>query len=160
MKLLFWILIFLGTFSIMEFMAWFTHKYVMHGFLWVLHKDHHVPHKGWFEKNDAFFLIFAVPSLILMLTGSMNSFDFKFYIGLGILIYGWAYFLVHDVFIHQRFSWLKHTGNIYFRAIRKAHKVHHKYLTKEDGECFGMLIVPRKYFVEALKAERQKKKQA
>ena len=25
----------------MEFMAWFTHKYIMHGFLWVLHKDHH-----------------------------------------------------------------------------------------------------------------------
>ena len=27
----------------MEFMAWFTHKYVMHGFLWNLHFDHHKP---------------------------------------------------------------------------------------------------------------------
>lgn len=150
----------IATFFFMEFMAWFTHKYVMHGFLWVLHKDHHVPHSGWFEKNDAFFLIFALPSILLMLAGSLNAFDFKFFIGLGILIYGWAYFLVHDVFIHRRFNWLKKTDNIYFRAIRKAHKVHHKYLTKEDGECFGMLIVPRKYFIEALAAERNAKKAA
>ena len=30
------------TAAFMEFVAWFTHKYVMHGFLWFLHKDHHV----------------------------------------------------------------------------------------------------------------------
>jgi beta-carotene 3-hydroxylase len=34
-------------------------------------------------------------------------------------------------------------------AIRRAHKVHHKHLTKEDGECFGMLFVPRRYLREA-----------
>ena len=26
-------------------MAWFSHKYIMHGFLWNLHKDHHVKNK-------------------------------------------------------------------------------------------------------------------
>ena len=36
-----YILVFILTFSMMEFMAWFTHKYVMHGFLWKLHADHH-----------------------------------------------------------------------------------------------------------------------
>ncbi|HBT09596.1 MAG TPA: beta-carotene hydroxylase, partial [Leeuwenhoekiella sp.] len=41
MQTLLWIVVFLLTFTIMEFMAWFTHKYVMHGFLWVLHRDHH-----------------------------------------------------------------------------------------------------------------------
>ena len=34
-------------------------------------------------------------------------------------------------------------------ANRRAHKEHHKHLTKEDGECFGMLFVPRKYLREA-----------
>ena len=48
----------LGTFLLMECITWCTHKYVMHGFLWYLHKDHHQPHDGFFEKNDAFFLIF------------------------------------------------------------------------------------------------------
>ncbi len=41
MHLLYWILCFVATFCIMEFMAWFSHKYIMHGFLWHLHEDHH-----------------------------------------------------------------------------------------------------------------------
>ncbi len=41
MEIFLWILSLLGAFSIMEFMAWFTHKYIMHGFLWYLHEDHH-----------------------------------------------------------------------------------------------------------------------
>jgi beta-carotene 3-hydroxylase len=41
-------------------------------------------------------------------------------------------------------------------AIRKAHKVHHKHLGKEDGECFGMLIVPLKYYQEARKSYAMK----
>jgi beta-carotene 3-hydroxylase len=41
---------------------------------------------------------------------------------------------------------------VYFRAIRRAHKIHHKRLTKEDGECFGMLWVPIKYFREAARS--------
>jgi beta-carotene 3-hydroxylase len=28
--------------------AWFTHKFVMHGFLWNLHLDHHVPNRDTF----------------------------------------------------------------------------------------------------------------
>lgn len=144
--------IILATFIFMEGVAWFTHKYVMHGFLWTLHRDHHQPEKRWFERNDTFFLIFAIPSSILMFFGAKNGIDFRFFIGTGIAVYGMAYFLVHDIFIHQRFKWLRRTDNAYFRAIRKAHKVHHKHLDRHDGECFGMLYVPRKYFVEARKA--------
>lgn len=144
------ILITLAAFVGMEFMAWFTHKYVMHGFLWVLHEDHHVTgEESWFEKNDAFFLIFAIPSMILFFLGVKGGMSFEFFIGLGILLYGICYFLVHDIFIHQRMKWLRRTDNIYFRAIRKAHKVHHKHRTKEHGECFGMLFVPFKYWREA-----------
>ena len=51
------------TFAIMEGVTWLTHKYVMHGFLWYLHEDHHQPTGHFFEKNDAFFLIFAIPSM-------------------------------------------------------------------------------------------------
>lgn len=139
----------IGTFFFMEFMAWFTHKYVMHGFLWVLHKDHHQKEPGWFEKNDAFFLIFAVPSWLLIMTGMMGGFDVRVWIGAGIALYGLCYFLVHDVFIHRRFKWLRNANSSYFRALRKAHKVHHKHLGKEHGEVFGMLIVPTRFYREA-----------
>jgi beta-carotene 3-hydroxylase len=141
------------TFCGMEFMAWFTHKFVMHGFLWYFHKDHHQVEPGFFEKNDVFFLIYAVPSWLLIMFGMMNGNDIKLYIGLGILFYGIAYFLVHDVVIHRRFKWLDKLDNKYVWGIRRAHKIHHKHLGKEHGENFGMLIVPFKYFKNKFNSE-------
>ena len=141
----------------MEFVAWATHKYVMHGFLWKIHEDHHSRGPGILEKNDLFLLIFAIPSWLLIMLGLMFKIEFMVWIGVGIAAYGGSYFLVHDVFIHRRLSWFKNSRNVYLQAIRKAHKVHHKHLTKEDGECFGMLIVPFKYLKEARRAQKAKK---
>ena len=139
-------LIILVTFFVMEWVAWATHKYVMHGFLWYLHKDHHQPkYQNVFEKNDAFFLIFAIPSILLFYFGAIPTLNSLFFIGLGILFYGITYFLVHDVLIHQRFKWFKNVKSPFFKGLRKAHKIHHKHLGKENGECFGMLNVPKKY---------------
>lgn len=141
-----YVIITIVSFCAMEFVAWFTHKYIMHGLLWVLHKDHHTGHKHAFERNDAFFVIFALPGASLIIAGSMNGFNELFFAGLGITLYGAAYFLVHDVFIHQRFKLFRNSTNPYLLAIRRAHKVHHKKTEKNGGECFGMLIVPMKYF--------------
>lgn len=141
------ILIVLVVFIAMEGATWLIHKYVMHGFLWALHKDHHDhSNKGRFEKNDYFFVIFALPTIALMYFGSLHNFNYLFYTGLGIMLYGVAYFLVHDILIHQRMKFLKHTKNFYFLALRRAHKQHHKHTGKENGECFGFLYVPMKYF--------------
>ncbi len=134
------------TFLVMEFVAWFTHKFVMHGFLWYLHKDHHQVEPGFFEKNDAFFLIFAVPSALCYIFGLMAGGDFRLYIGMGISLYGLGYFFIHEIVIHQRFKLFTHWNNRYVRAIRRAHKIHHKHLGKHQGENFGMLIVPLKYW--------------
>ena len=139
------ILISVLTFLLMELVAWATHKYLMHGFLWFLHKDHHqIDHTKTLQKNDWFFMIFAIPGSGLIL---LNSIDLSagFFIGIGITLYGIAYFVVHEIFIHQRIKILKHPNSRYFKGIRRAHKVHHKSLHKEDGSCFGMLFVPRKF---------------
>jgi beta-carotene 3-hydroxylase len=127
----------------MEGITWLTHKYVMHGFLWYLHKDHHQPQGHLLEKNDAFFLIFAIPSWLWIMLGLQHQ---NAAIGFGIALYGFAYFLVHEVIIHQRFKWFTRTNNKYIRAIRWAHKMHHKHLDKYEGESFGMLIVAKKYW--------------
>lgn len=146
MQALFYAIITIATFILMEFMAWFAHKYVMHGFLWNLHFDHHNGSKGFFEKNDAFFMIFAIPGWLFTMFGMMHGYDWKFYIGLGIILYGIAYFLVHDVLIHRRFDWFNRLDNYYVKVVRKAHRMHHRHLGKHDGESFGMLWVNRKYF--------------
>ncbi len=141
------LLIVVGAFISMEAVAWLTHKYIMHGLLWILHRDHHKKESaGFFERNDFFFLIFALPGMAGLFLGMQKSYNTLFWIGLGITLYGLAYFLVHDVFIHQRFRLFRKTDNAYFKAIRRAHKMHHKHLNKEQGECFGMLWVPLKYF--------------
>ena len=141
------VLITITTFLIMESVAWLSHKYLMHGFLWFFHEDHHQHNTNIkpFERNDFFFLLFAFPGILLIFFG-FEKLSVLFWIGLGISIYGFAYFLIHDVFIHRRLKWLRNIDSAYFRAIRKAHKVHHKHFYKEDGECFGMLWVPLKYF--------------
>ncbi|MGY5851320.1 beta-carotene hydroxylase [Salegentibacter sp. F14] len=147
MSALLWIAVFFGTFVIMEGMAWFTHKYIMHGFLWSLHKDHHrKDHSHWWERNDLFFIFYALVSIGFFLLWRYEGVWYGLPVGLGILAYGITYFTVHDIFIHQRFKLFRSANNRFAKGIRRAHKMHHKHLGKEDGECFGMLWVPFKYF--------------
>ena len=99
------------TFFFMELVAWATHKYLMHGFLWFLHKDHHqIDHTKTLQKNDWFFMIFAIPGSSLIILNSVDL-SFGFFIGLGITLYGFAYFIVHEIFIHQRIKIFKHTNS-------------------------------------------------
>ena len=150
MDTLIWILVFLLAFAGMEFNAWFTHKYIMHGFLWRLHKDHHQKdHDSWFERNDTFFIFYAVISIVCFLLWKNDIFVYGLPIGLGIFAYGFTYFMVHDIFIHQRFKLFRNATSKYGKALRRAHKMHHKHLGKHDGECFGMLVFPIKYYKEA-----------
>jgi beta-carotene 3-hydroxylase len=142
-----WFFVLLSTFCFMEFMAWFSHKYIMHGFLWSLHKDHHIKnHKSWFERNDTFFLFYALVSTVFVILWGEFNFWPGLPIALGIFLYGLTYFIVHDIFIHQRFKLFRSIDNKYARGIRRAHKIHHKNIHKDQGECFGMLWAPRKYF--------------
>ncbi len=148
--LLTYILIVLVTILGMEFVAWSAHKYLMHGWLWIWHEDHHKPHfekKGFWEKNDLFFLVFAIPSMFCYIIGSLYA-DYRWvlFIGIGISIYGLIYFLIHDVYIHQRFKWFRQLDSKYSRAILRAHGAHHAKTYKEDGESFGLLVVNKKYF--------------
>ncbi len=139
----------LATVAAMEFVAWWAHKYLMHGALWFLHEDHHKPHEneGFFEKNDAFFLVFAIPSATSYIVGlNVEGYMWLTFIGIGISIYGLIYFLIHDVYIHRRFSWFKHLDGKYSRAILRAHGHHHAIQEKEGAESFGLLVVAKKYF--------------
>jgi beta-carotene 3-hydroxylase len=137
------------TFVLTELSAWANHKYLMHGFMWYFHADHHKKdHNSWFERNDLFFIIYAVPSWLLIMLGLKNDAWYS-YVGFGILLYGLAYFFVHDLIIHQRFKVFTKSKNVYILALRRAHKMHHKNIGKEGGESFGMLIIKKKYLIAA-----------
>lgn len=70
-------------------------------------------------------------------------FGYRFFIGLGITLYGLIYFIIHDWFVHRRFKTFK-SNNGYLKAVRKAHKIHHKNQGKEQGRAFGLLFVNKK----------------
>lgn len=133
----------------MEFAAWFLHKFVMHGVLWSLHRDHHEPHNRFFQKNDLFALFFAIPSFFMILFGGLFAAPLWAAAGYGIMAYGLVYFLVHEAIIHRRFRFLRGRG-AYFRALIVAHRQHHNVTTKEGCRNFGMLVVHPRYFFEAL----------
>ncbi len=140
------VLIVIGTFLFMEGVAWFTHKYVMHGFLWSWHHSHHVPRKGPIEKNDRFALVFSVPSIGLFFYSTY--FTDSFYltsVAIGILAYGIFYVVFHDIIVHQRVKFRKRWNSKYMKRMINAHYAHHEKHTKEDCESFGFLIVPKKY---------------
>lgn len=149
------ILILIVTFFLTEFAAWSAHKFLMHGVMWYFHKDHHQGEPGFFERNDVFFLIFAIPSWLGIMLGLMYQQYGFVWMGFGIMAYGFTYFILHDVFIHRRFKWIREINTPYFLAIRRAHKMHHKHINKEHGECFGLLIVPMKYYLDARRSYKQ-----
>jgi beta-carotene 3-hydroxylase len=135
------------TFVAMELVAALVHRYIMHGWLWVWHEDHHVVRGTTFQKNDFFALVFAIPSWLLIMTGmGSGAGDPRTAVGLGILFYGIAYTLVHESIIHHRLPWRFKFGSWYVDALREAHAVHHRRLTRDECENFGMLLVPARYF--------------
>ena len=136
------------TFLFMEFVAWFTHKYIMHGFLWTWHRSHHSVRKGIFERNDLFAIVFSIPAVILIVTGSYFGIDPLMYIGFGITAYGVFYVIFHDIIVHRRINIKYKASSKYMKRIINAHYIHHRTHTKEGAKAFGFLYAPKKYAPE------------
>ena len=137
-------LIVFATVLAMEWVAWASHKYIMHGFAWAWHRDHHEPHDKLLEKNDLFAIVGAVASISMFAIGSpmvlgSSAWWPGTWIGLGILFYGIIYTLVHDGLVHQRyFQWVPKRG--YAKRLVQAHKLHHATVGKEGGVSFGFVL--------------------
>jgi beta-carotene 3-hydroxylase len=153
-------LIVTATVLAMEGVAWSSHKYVMHGFGWGWHRDHHEPHEGSLERNDLYALVGAAMSISMFALGSplvmgADAWWPGTWIGLGVLLYGVIYTLIHDGLVHQRwFRWVPRRG--YAKRLVQAHKLHHATIGKEGGVSFGFVFArdPAKLKAE-LKAQRE-----
>ena len=138
------ILIVIATIAAMEWLAWASHKYVMHGFGWGWHRDHHEPHDKRVEKNDLYALVGAAMSIAMFALGSPlimgpDAWWPATWVGLGILGYGIIYTLIHDGLVHQRwFRYVPKRG--YAKRLVQAHKLHHATTSKEGGVSFGFVL--------------------
>ena len=134
----------------LEGLAWFVHRYLLHGPLWFLHRTHHEPQPTWYEANDLVALAYGALSAALVIWGDLHG-HWARQVGIGIAVYGVLYALLHDVVVHQRLrlprplrQWVHSRGG-YLRRLIRAHKIHHKHLGRAGGEAFGFLYASRKY---------------
>jgi len=145
----------------MELVAWASHKYIMHGFGWAWHRDHHEPHDRLLEKNDLFALFGAAISITFFALGSplvmgAAAWEPATWIGLGVLVYGIIYTLVHDGLVHQRyFRWVPKHG--YAKRLVQAHRLHHATIGKHGGVSFGFVLARDPAVLkQELKGQRQR----
>ena len=122
----------------MECFAWWAHKYVMHGWGWAWHRDHHEPHGNMLERNDLFAVVFGSFAILLFGIGALWS-PLLWWIAVGITIYGMIYAFIHDGLVHQRFMrWIPKRG--YAKRLVQAHKLHHATIGKDGGVSFGFVF--------------------
>jgi len=139
----------------MEIFAWVAHKYIMHGWGWGWHRDHHEPHDKVLEKNDLFAVVFGSINAAMYIYGALY-WDWLWWFAVGITLYGVIYTLVHDGLVHQRYwKWVPRKG--YAKRLVQAHKLHHATIGKEGGVSFGFVFArdPAK-----LKADLKRQKEA
>jgi len=152
------VLLFVATILAMEVFAYIAHRWVMHGPGWFLHESHHRPRTGAFELNDLYAVIFAIPSILLLLGGVQLGWgDWAIWVGAGIAGYGAIYFGFHDVIVHKRIGHRYVPRSDYMKRIVQAHRLHHVVETKAGTVSFGFLWAPRP---EILKAELKRRERA
>jgi len=134
------VLVAVAAFVGMEGFTYLTHRFVMHGIGWVLHRSHHVPSAERFEANDVFPCIGAAVAMVGFAIGFNVPVPSLVAVGLGVTAYGLAYMFVHDLYIHGRLGRLPEVALL--ERLRRAHALHHLF----GGEPFGMLapILPRR----------------
>ena len=128
----------------------------MHGPLWNIHKTHHQPDHSGLELNDVFSLFFGCIAIILIVFGPEIGSIGMTGAGFGISLYGFTYFLLHDLLIHRRVKLLNKSKNPFLKAIAEAHHDHHKSREKNTGVSFGLLLVHKKYFQKHYYRKNQK----
>ncbi len=131
-------ILFVIAFLGMEGVAWAMHRYVMHGFLWRLHRGHHTTHDSVFEANDLFAVIFAAPATWLIYLG-MHGVPVLAPIGFGATTYGLVYFLFHDGLVHRRFPIPLDPHSRFWKPRVQAHRLHHAVRTRRGCVSFGFL---------------------
>ena len=147
------LLLIVVSFAVMEPITALTHRCIMHGVGRSLHRSHHVnaaasfaieagsssrqPWRERFEANDAYPVVFAAIVMSGFAVGfNRAGWEWLVPIGIGITLYGAAYALVHDCYIHRRFAVFGARRLRLFDRLGEAHQQHHR----GGGAPYGMLV--------------------
>ncbi len=147
-------LVVVGSFLLMEPITAATHRWVMHGPGDWFHRSHHRSgRKPRWERNDWFPVFFASIVLFgLWLGFNRDRLGAFIPVAIGVTMYGAAYALVHDGYIHRRIDPFGRRSNAYLDHVAAAHRIHHLY----NGAPYGMLapVVPAELRTRASHTDR------
>ena len=133
----------LAALAAMEGVAYVAHRWVMHGFMWGLHRSHHEPRHGLLEANDWFAVMGALPAVALIFAGTVLGWgNALLWLGVGVTGYGIIYFGFHDIVVHRRLpiSWV--ARGRWMKRIIQAHRLHHVVETRAGTVSFGFIYAP------------------
>ncbi|MBV9078686.1 MAG: sterol desaturase family protein [Methylobacteriaceae bacterium] len=123
----------------MEAIAALVHRYVMHGPGWGWHRSHHEPHDHLLERNDLYALVFAALACGLFVVGSFGP---LYWVAIGLTLYGFLYFVVHDGMVHRRWPFRYVPRRGYLKRLVQAHRLHHAVEGRDGCVSFGFLYAP------------------
>lgn len=130
-----------ATVVVMEAAASAFHRHVMHGWGWRWHRSHHEPRRGRFETNDLYALVFAAISL-LFFTLLARLWPPFWWVGIGLVVYGLLYALLHDGLVHRRLGFAASPRKGYLKRLAQAHRLHHAVGSRDGAVSFGFLYAP------------------
>jgi beta-carotene 3-hydroxylase len=142
-----------AAFVLMEPLTAAMHRYVMHGVGERLHRSHHRPGGNGWETNDWYPVLFAAAVMLGFWAGfNLDGLVALVPAGVGITLYGAAYALVHDGYIHRRVGWFGDRRVDALERLAEAHRIHHLY----NAAPYGMLlpVVPRELRDRATNTDR------
>lgn len=126
----------------METWARVLHGRVWHASLWSVHRSHHSRRRGRFERNDALSAAHAPLAAALVMIGcNLHGHAAAVCIGTGVgmTMFGLAYVIVHDGFVHGRLP-VRFLARVpWIRRLRDAHAVHHA----RGAAPYGFFLGPR-----------------
>lgn len=144
MNALVWVPTAIVVATMMDGWAALLHRFAWHGVLFPVHRSHHAPRGGRWEANDALSLLHAPIAIALILYGCVGlpslARELAYGVGIGMSVFGVAYVIVHDGLVHGRLPVAGLARFRFFRAIARAHRVHH--LGHRAGAPFGLFFGP------------------
>lgn len=147
------LLIVVVGFVAMEPLTAATHRWVMHGIGEWFHRSHHRPgRRPRWERNDWFPVAFAAIVMFGLWVGFNTSLTALIPLAIGVTLYGIAYALVHDGYIHRRIDPFGDRPIPALERLADAHRIHHLY----NAAPYGMLVpvVPAELRARAANTDR------
>ena len=126
----------------MEAWAALLHGRVWHRVLWPVHASHHRRRRGTFETNDLLSALHAPIAIGLVVHGCQEAPGatraLTLGAGYGMTLFGLAYIVCHDGFVHRRLPVRFLQRFSYFARVARAHRAHHAL----GGPPYGFFAAP------------------